>query len=317
MRYDVKQRCDEPTAQAAGDLKGAVTAGGVGAAEAGLKSIFSVDVEDWFHILDLPSAPPMSEWGSLPSRVERNFRRLIEIFSEKDVQVTCFFLGWVAERYPHLVREAVQHGHEIASHGYAHRLVYEGTAEDFHDDIAKAKDILEQTASRAVKGYRSPGFSCTEDVPWFFDMLAEAGHVYDSSVFPAPRGHGGMRIDQLGPHVMTTGSGPLIEFPITVVPLLGRRLCFFGGGYLRLFPYRLINRMARRVLAENRAVVFYVHPREIDPAHPRLPMSARRRFKSYVNLRTTEFKIRRIFDDFETTTFERLIEQTPHLLETR
>jgi polysaccharide deacetylase family protein (PEP-CTERM system associated) len=244
-----------------------------------------------------------------------DFRRLLDVFDEHGVRVTCFVLGWVAERFPHLVKDAVSRGHEIASHGYGHRLVYECTEREFRDDIAKAKEILEQVSGRSVIGYRSPGFSCTEEVPWFFEALAETGHRYDSSVFPAPRGHGGIATSQLGPHTIAVNGARLIEFPISVAQVLGRRLCLFGGGYLRLFPYGLIRRMARQVLGEGRPVVFYIHPREIDPDHPRLPMPAARRFKSYVNLRTTEPKVRRILHDFRITTFRQFIADTPALAE--
>jgi polysaccharide deacetylase family protein (PEP-CTERM system associated) len=272
-----------------------------------MKCIFSVDVEDWFHILDLPSTPAMSEWDSLPSHVEKNFRKLLDIFSQKRVHVTCFFLGWVAEKFPDLVREASNRGHEVASHGYSHQLVYEMTEHEFYLDAIKARKIMENIIGCPVLGYRATGFSLTEDIPWFFDKLIEAGYRYDSSVFPAPREHGGLPSDCHAPYVVIRKSGPIVEFPITVSRLFGKPLCFFGGGYLRLFPYFLIKRMALRVLKEDRPVVFYVHPRETDPNHPRLPMSAKRRFKSYVNLRTTERKISKLLDEFEITTFRRFI----------
>lgn len=274
--------------------------------------IFSVDVEDWFHILDVPAAPDITRWAQVPSHVETDFRRLLDLFDEKQVRVTCFFLAWVAERFPELVKDAAGRGHEIASHGYAHQLVFRSTAREFHDDIRKAKDILEQITGKLVLGYRSPGFSCTDDVPWYFDTLVEAGYTYDSSVFPAKRGHGGIADAERAPHVICTAQGGrLIEFPISVATVLGRRLCLFGGGYLRLFPDWMIERGTRQVLNEGRPVIYYVHPREINPAHPRIPMSAVRRFKSYVNLESTEPKIRRILDRFEVTTFERYIQQHP------
>jgi polysaccharide deacetylase family protein (PEP-CTERM system associated) len=268
------------------------------------RCIFSVDVEDWFHILALPTAPDIAQWETLPSCVERNFRRLLDVFAEHDARVTCFFLGWVAERYPALVREASAAGHEVASHGYAHVLTYQMTPAAFHEDVHRTKALLEEITGRAVKGYRSPGFSATADTPWFFDELARAGYRYDSSVFPAARQHGGMSGAQLAPHEVATENGALVEFPITIASVLGGPMCFFGGGYLRLFPYALIRRMGERVLREGRPVVFYVHPREIDPGHPRMAMGPVRRFKSYVNLATTETKVRRILDDFAVTTFE-------------
>jgi polysaccharide deacetylase family protein (PEP-CTERM system associated) len=273
------------------------------------KCVFSVDVEDWFHILDLPSTPDIREWETLPSRVERNFERLLAMFEEKNVRVTCFFLGWVAEKFPSLVKEAVRHGHEIASHGYAHRLVYQLTPEAFYEDALRSKNILEDIAGRAVWGYRSAGFSVTRDTEWFFDKLVEAGYVYDSSVFPATRGHGGMADGQRAPFWIEGRSGRLFEFPLSVAEVMGKPMCFFGGGYLRLFPYRVISRMARRVLNEGRPVIFYVHPREIDRGHPRLAMNWKRRFKSYVNLDSTMPKIERLMAEFSMTSFEGLVQE--------
>lgn len=280
------------------------------------ESVFSVDVEDWFHILDVPSAPPIAEWDSLPSRVETNFYRLLDIFSRKGVRVTCFFLGWIAERYPQLVKEAVIRGHEIASHGYAHRLAYKMTAGEFREDALHSRLLLEDMSGFAVRGYRSAGFSATERTPWFFEELLEAGYSYDSSVFPARRGHGGMSSALRAPHVEIRGHSGIVEFPITVANFVGVPLCFFGGGYLRLFPYWLIRRMARQVFEAGRPVVFYVHPREIDPLPPRLPMSLRRRFKAYVNLRRTEDKIWRILNEFPVTTFQDFLARHGHSLKT-
>ena len=276
-------------------------------------SIFSVDVEDWFHILDVPSAPVLAEWSGLPSHVEKNFSKLLELFSEENVQVTCFFLGWIGERFPHLVKEATARGHEIASHGYGHRLVYQQSRNDFHDDVRHARLLLEDIAGVPVTGYRAPGFSTTTETPWFFDALVEAGYQYDSSVFPATRGHGGIRGGRREPHRVGDGEG-ILEVPITVASLMGKPMCFFGGGYLRLFPYWLVRKMAHQVLAEDRPVVFYIHPREIDPAHPRLPMNRKRQFKTYVNLETTEWKVRQIFRDFPVTTFQNVISSSPQLV---
>ena len=281
-----------------------------------MKSVFSVDVEDWFHILDVPAAPAHSQWDHQPSRVGKNFMRLLDIFSKKGVQVTCFFLGWVAERHPGLVKEAAARGHEVASHGYSHRLAYEMTPEDFSEDVVKAKKLLEDLVGRRVLGFRSAGFSVTEATPWFFDRLIEAGYVYDSSIFPASRGHGGLKKAGRAPYVVTGGPGSLVEFPISVAAVFGRPVCFFGGGYLRAFPYFIVRRMARKVLGEGRPVVFYIHPREVDPGQPRLAMPFVRRIKSYINLKTTEPKITGILDDFEVTTFEKFLREH-ELLEMR
>lgn len=268
-----------------------------------MNCIFTVDVEDWFHILDVPSSPPLSQWASMPSRVEKNFFSLLGIFSEYKVHVTCFFLGWVAEKFPYLVREAARQGHEIASHGYAHRLVYEMTPAEFLEDARKSKGILEDIVGQAILGYRSSGFSVTENTPWFFPALIEAGFQYDSSVFPVARGHGGMNGAPLAPYVVQSPQGALTEFPMTVAKVLGKPLCFFGGGYLRLFPYSVIKHMTEKVASEGRPAIFYIHPREVDPHHPRLPMGMIRTFKSYVNLESTEGKIRRLMAEVPVTTF--------------
>src|SRR6185369_12812303 len=263
----------------------------------------SIDVEDWYHILDVPSAPDISRWDDLPPRVEKNFHRLLDIMDETKSRSTCFFVGYIAQRFPGLVREAKERGHEIASHSYAHRLAYTMSPTEFLDDAARSRKLLEDISGAPVLGFRASGFSVVERTPWFFEKLVEAGYAYDSSTFPAAHGHGGMKTASMVPHRKQTPSGALVEFPVTVAEVLGKRLCFFGGGYLRLFPYPLVRWMSRAVLNDGRPVIFYVHPREVDPGHPRLPMNMSRRFKTYVNLRTTEQKIRNILADFAVTTF--------------
>jgi polysaccharide deacetylase family protein (PEP-CTERM system associated) len=231
--------------------------------------------------------------------VERNLRVLLDLLAERHVRATCFFLGWIAERYPHLVRAASDAGHEIASHGYAHELIFRQSEAVFYEDVRRAKGLLEDVSGRPVLGYRAPGFSIVKETPWALERLAAAGYRYDTSIFPGVRGHGGLPGAPLTPSRMETPGGAIVEFPISMAEIAGRRLCVFGGGYLRLFPYGLIRAMTRRAHAEGRSVVFYVHPREIDPDHPRLPMNLRRRFKSYVNLRGTEAKLRRLITEFQ------------------
>jgi polysaccharide deacetylase family protein (PEP-CTERM system associated) len=262
--------------------------------------MFSIDVEDWFHILDVPAAPPIARWPALPSRVERNFVRLLDLLSESGKRATCFFVGWIAEQFPHLVREATARGHEIASHGYAHRLAYTLTRGEFAADALHSRLLLEDISGTEVIGYRAAGFSSTNTTPWFFSELSASGYVYDSSVFPARHGHGGSPGGRIGPYFVDPEA--LIELPMSVVEYGPTRMCLFGGGYLRFFPYCLIRRMGRRVLTAGSPLMFYIHPREIDAEHPRIPMSYIRRFKSYVNLNTTETKVRHILRDFPVTT---------------
>ncbi len=244
--------------------------------------------------------------GGIPTLsrlVERNFLKLLDLADKHRTSTTCFFLGWIAERFPHLVREAYSRGHEIASHGYAHRLIYGLSPAEFRADAERARMILEDVAGCDVLGFRAPGFSVTKETPWFFEELAKSGYRYDSSIFPARRGHGGIEAAARDPFVVDTTPGyPTVEFPITVVGNL-YPICLFGGGYLRLLPWPLIRSMATRCLRNERTVVFYVHPREVDVDHPRMSMNWRRRFKSYVNLETTEHKIAQVLETFRCGSF--------------
>ena len=257
-----------------------------------MKNIFSIDIEDWFHILEVKGAPSISAWGKMESRIERNFMNLLDLLDDSGVQATCFFLGWIAERYPGLVKDACKRKHEIASHGYSHQLIYSQSRSDFFSDIDRAKKLLEDLSGCEVIGYRAPGFSITPETIWAFNELRSAGYRYDSSLFPARRGHGYFLEARL--HPFRIKNTELYEFPLTVARVLTQKICFFGGGYLRLFPYWLIRAMAEQVAREDRPVIYYVHPREIDCAQPRLPMNWKRKFKSYTNLGSTKPKLLQI-----------------------
>jgi len=251
----------------------------------------SIDVEDWFHILDSPAVPPMDAWASMESRLQRNVERLLTLLAETDTRATFFWLGWAAERHAELVRRCQAAGHEIASHGYGHVLAYEVGSDAFRQDVHRAKALLEDVTGQQVRGFRAAGFGIRDREAWAFDVIREAGHDYDSSIFPGPRGHGGMASARLGLHVIETASGPLVECPMSAVEVLGRRLSLFGGGYLRLAPRRLIRWGIKRLHASGHPLIIYAHPRETDPDHPRLPLSLKRRFKSYVNLKSTMPKL--------------------------
>lgn len=252
---------------------------------------FTIDVEDWFHILETSATPHFSKWDALPSRVETNFLALLDLLAESTVKATCFTLGWVARRFPAALREAARQGHEVASHGFGHQVVQSLTRQQFREDIRAAKAAIEDATGIAVRGYRAPGFSITPKTPWAFDEIAEAGYRFDSSVFPGKHGHGGMPEAPKHPFIISTNHGDLVEFPITVAGTPFGPFCFFGGGYLRLTPWPIVKAMANRVRNEQRGVIWYIHPREIDPSHPRLQMSLARRFRSYFNLRGTSSKL--------------------------
>jgi len=255
------------------------------------KSIITLDVEDWYHILDSPAVPTIDQWDRLEPRVERNVNKLLELFNEYGVKATFFWLGWVAERNKKLVQLCQREGHEIASHGYAHLLIEEAGKKNFKQDILHSKSLLEDIAGVTVHGFRASGFSITESTKWAFDIIKEAGFGYDSSIFPVDHGHGGIPGSGLVPFTIQTQNGPLIEFPMSVVEIAGKRFSVFGGGYLRLAPLWLIKCGTQHLRNNNRPLIIYIHPREIDPAHPRLPLSPIRRFKCYVNLSTTMPKI--------------------------
>lgn len=257
-----------------------------------MENIISIDVEDWFHILEIESVSDIYKWENIESRIERNFMMMMSILEEKNIKTTCFFLGWIAEKYPNLVQEAYKNGHEIASHGFAHKLIFNQTQKQFFEDVYKTKQILEDIVSIEVIGYRAPGFSIVPETIWAFSNLAKAGYKYDSSLFPAKRGHGYYLEANLRPFKIRELD--FYEFPITVIPLLLNNICFFGGGYLRLFPYWLINIMERIVEKDNRPIIYYIHPREIDIDQPKLNMSKIRKFKSYTNLKTVEKKLNKI-----------------------
>jgi len=254
-------------------------------------SFLTIDVEEYFHLTGITGIPPLSDWDALPGFVEKNLFTLFDLLDSYQVKATLFFLGYVAKKYPQLVKEALKRGHEIASHGMYHQLVYGMTPEAFLQDINDSKHIIEDISGIQVNGYRSPCFSATAKNPWLFDKLIEAGFKFDSSVFPAKRFDGGLKTKNNAPYWINTPSGRLLEFPISVVSIFGKNVCFFGGGYLRFFPKEIIIHMAKRLYKKNIPVMYYIHPREIDANHPRMKVGYWQHFKSYINLKTVPSKL--------------------------
>lgn len=271
-------------------------------------SCLTIDVEDWFHILDSSAVPDIEHWASLESRIEKNLDSLLNFLDSLSVRVTLFWLGWLAERHKGLVRKCQNAGHEIASHGYAHVLAYQVGMKAFRRDILDAKYILEDITGEQIRGFRAAGFGITEKAGWAFDVIKEAGYEYDSSVFPASRGHGGIPDSPLGPYFIETQCGHLLEIPMSVIKVLGFRTSFFGGGYLRLANIRTIKWGIDRLLAAKQPLIIYVHPRELDPDHPRLPLSLLRKFKSYVNLNSTLPKLKWLCQRYPFYTMLQMVE---------
>ena len=247
-----------------------------------MRNVMSIDLEDWFCVYNLSRVIPYADWDRCESRVERNTTRLLALFARHNVQATFFVLGWVADRFPDLVREVERAGHEIGTHGYAHRLLTFMTPEEFRADLMRSLEVLARTATQPVLGFRAPSFSLTAETLWAVRILQEAGLRYDSSVFPVGfHPDYGMVDADLEPHPLVEG---LTELPMGVVEVLGRRVPCSGGGYFRLFPYELTRRLMRRCNAQGRSVMFYLHPWELDPDPPRIALPAGKAFAHYFRL---------------------------------
>ena len=272
----------------------------------GVKNVLSFDIEDWFHILDLPENP-MKDWSMHESRVEKNTLKILDIIKEKDARATFFVLGWIAERYPQLVKEIQRQGHEIGCHGHGHQLITDLSKENYRADLLKSSEILNHITGKNPVSYRGPGFSITTKNSWALEVIAECGFKYDSTIYPGRHGHGGILNFPSDPtKIIFNNTGrELFEFPITTDTILGKVMGFSGGGYLRLLPYHfIIKRKFKKCVNANRPVMVYLHPRDLDPETPKLKMPLYRRFKSYVNINSTEKKLERLLSEFKFTTLQ-------------
>jgi polysaccharide deacetylase family protein (PEP-CTERM system associated) len=259
----------------------------------------TIDVEDYFHVSVFDGLVPRHAWGSMESRVCANTERLLSIFDDAGVQATFFVLGWVAERFPDLVRAIASQGHELASHGYGHRLVYDLTPRAFRDDVRRSKDLLESTACQQVFGYRAPSYSVTPRSLWALDVLIDEGYQYDASIFPIHHDRYGIPISPRQPYVLHR-TAPLVEAPGSTVRCGPFNLPIGGGGYFRILPYAWTSWGIRRLnREERRPAIFYLHPWEIDPDQPRLRAPMLGRFRHYFNLKRTETRLRALLRDFE------------------
>jgi polysaccharide deacetylase family protein (PEP-CTERM system associated) len=260
----------------------------------------TVDVEDYFHVAALAPNIHRDSWTSRESRVVGNTQKLLSIFEQFDIRGTFFVLGWVAERYPQLVRDIASRGHEIACHGYSHRLVYEQSPEEFHEETLRAKNLLEDITGSAIAGYRAASYSIVRESLWALDILVELGFVYDSSIFPVRHDRYGIPNAERVPHRLTTPNKKIIvEWPLSTAKALGFTLPVAGGGYFRLLPYWLthwgLSSINRR---ERRPFIFYLHPWEIDPEQPRVAASRLSQFRHYTNLGKCEERLRRLLGEF-------------------
>jgi polysaccharide deacetylase family protein (PEP-CTERM system associated) len=264
-----------------------------------IRNAFSIDVEDYFQVSALAPHFPRTVWESQPCRVERNVDRMLAMLDDSQALATFFTLGWVAERYPELVKRIVAGGHELASHGYGHQRASDLNHDEFFSDVTHSKKILEDLGGQPVIGYRAPSFSIGENNLWALDTLAEAGYEYSSSIYPIRHDHYGMpNAPRFAFRPRSTNS--LLELPVTTIRLFNRNLPAAGGGYFRLLPYQLSRWAINRVnQADGQPCIFYCHPWEIDPEQPRpTGMTLKTRFRHYINLAKTESRLRNLLRDF-------------------
>jgi len=263
-----------------------------------IANALTIDVEDYFQVSAFAPHIARSEWNTLECRVERNIHCVLEMLANHNTKATFFTLGWIAERYPQLVRDIVAQGHELASHGYGHERASDQTEEAFFADVQLAKIILEDLSGAPVRGYRAPSFSIGKRNLWAFDCLARAGYSYSSSVYPIKHDHYGMPDSPRFAYEVRPG---LMEIPITTLRVLKRNLPSSGGGYFRLLPYVVSRWMLGRAnAADQESGVFYFHPWEIDTEQPRVAgISGKTRFRHYVNIHRMEDRLNRLLGDFK------------------
>jgi len=260
---------------------------------------FCVDTEEWFHVcaVDTPYRDP-STWDAAPARVERDVDVLLSLLDETGAKGSFPTLGWIARKYPAMVRRIADQGHEVGCHGYYHRLVYEQTPADFRAEIDSARKLLQDVSGQEITTFRAPGFSIVRSCFWAYPILAELGFRVDTSIVPAARDHGGVAGLGRDPFRLRTDSGELTVFPVSIMHVLGRAVPFSGGGYLRLYPSTFVDMGFSQNHRAGRPVMAYIHPREIDPEQPRMSMPFAKQFKYYVGLGSCEDKLRRMLERY-------------------
>lgn len=258
--------------------------------------ILTFDIEDWFHILDLGEVNKRDRWDEFESRIDEGIEQVINDLNQRELSATFFCLGWVAKKYPHIIRKINENGFDIASHSFSHSLVYEQDPIMFREDLKKSVFILEDLIGKKIDTYRAPGFSVTSETPWYIEEIVNMGITKDSSIFPASRGHGGFpNFGESIPTIINYNGLEIKEFPINLKSILGKSFIFSGGGYFRLLPKPILKRLFRK----SEYIMTYFHMRDFDPNQPVLPMNIIRTFKSYYGLKSSWEKYQAILDAFE------------------
>lgn len=260
-------------------------------------NILTFDIEEWFHILDNDSTKTETEWSGYESRIHRNMDRIFSMLDDSGQRATFFCLGWVAQKYPELIKNIDDQGYEVASHSHMHQLVYEQNPEEFKQDLQRSINSIQDITGKKVTSYRSPGFSLTKDCTWALDILAENGIENDCSIFPARRAHGGFSgINLQEPFIIQRKGYELKEFPMSTYKINGFKLVFSGGGYFRVLPYSAIKQMMKK----EPYVMTYFHPRDFDSKQPVIQeLNFIRKFKSYYGLSRSTQKLQKLLKDFD------------------
>jgi polysaccharide deacetylase family protein (PEP-CTERM system associated) len=275
-----------------------------------MKNAVTIDLEDYYQVSAFSKEAVVEQWDTFASRIEQNTEKLLSIFDEKGARATFFTLGWVARKYPRLVRQIADRHHEIACHSNVHRSVFTLAPNEFREDTLQARQLLEDVAGVPVRGYRAPSFSVKRNSLWAYEILAELGFSYDSSIFPIKHPNYGWPRAPRSPFAIRTASGPIVEFPMPTLELAGARAPIGGGAYLRLLPYwytrwgiQYINKK------EAQPACVYLHPWELDAEQPRMRVSLSARLRHYFGLQGAESKFRRVLGDFEMLPLSTLIEE--------
>ena len=270
----------------------------VGRADGAALNALTIDVEDYFHVSNFDGIVARSQWDDFAPRFADSTRRLLDLLAAAGVRATFFVLGWAAERRPDLVKDIRAAGHEVGCHSYGHRLIYEQTPDEFRDDLRRGRGLLEDILGVAVTAYRAPSFSITRKSLWALDVLVEEGFRLDSSVYPTRHDRYGLPGVPLGPHEVERPAGSLWEFPPPVYRCVGYPLPVGGGGWFRLYPYRVTRGCLRAINRAGRPFAVYLHPWELDPDQPRLSPGRLAAFRHYVNLARTESRLKKLLRDF-------------------
>lgn len=269
------------------------------------RHVFTVDVEEYFHVTVFEGVVARESWDRMPSRIERGVDRLLDLLARYETRGTFFTLGWVADRHPGLVRRIAEAGHEIGSHGWSHRRIPTLEREEVRRELHDSRTLLEDVTGRPVLGFRAPSFSLVPGTEWVYDLLLETGYRYDSSIFPIRWWGYGYPGATPVPHEVERNGGRLMELPLATATLAGTRLPAAGGAYLRILPYALVRRGLRQAARGGRSAVVYVHPWEVDPGQPRLPVSGLSRFRHYHGIGRMMSRLEQLLEEFSFTSIER------------